>query len=60
MIFNINSTRGQTRFLTCVARVTCLIELTQLVFALCFAQKCIYLLLFCFIVITLDLTISAI
>ena len=22
MIFNINSTRGQTRFLTCVARVT--------------------------------------
>ena len=24
MIFNINSTRGQTRFLTCVARVTCL------------------------------------
>ena len=25
MIFNINSTRGQTRFLTCVARVTCLV-----------------------------------
>ena len=25
MIFNINSTRGQTRFLTCVARVTCLL-----------------------------------
>ena len=24
LIFNINSTRGQTRFLTCVARVTCL------------------------------------
>ena len=24
MIFNINSTRGQTRFLTCIARVTCL------------------------------------
>ena len=23
MIFNINSTRGQTRFPTCVARVTC-------------------------------------
>ena len=23
MIFNINSTRGQMRFLTCVARVTC-------------------------------------
>ena len=23
MIFDINSTRGQTRFLTCVARVTC-------------------------------------
>ena len=27
MIFNINSTRGQTRFLTCVARVTCLVGL---------------------------------
>ena len=26
MIFNINSTRGQTRFLTCVARVTCLVN----------------------------------
>ena len=26
MIFNINSTRGQTRFLTCVARVTCLVQ----------------------------------
>ena len=26
MIFNINSTRGQNRFLTCVARVTCLVE----------------------------------
>ena len=25
MIFNINSTRGQTRFLACVARVTCLV-----------------------------------
>ena len=25
MIFNINSTRGQTRFLTCVARVMCLV-----------------------------------
>ena len=25
MILNINSTRGQTRFLTCVARVTCLV-----------------------------------
>ena len=25
MIFNVNSTRGQTRFLTCVARVTCLV-----------------------------------
>ena len=26
MIFNINSTRGQTRFpVTCVARVTCLV-----------------------------------
>ena len=25
MIFNINSTRGQTRFLMCVARVTCLV-----------------------------------
>ena len=25
MIFNISSTRGQTRFLTCVARVTCLV-----------------------------------
>ena len=25
MIFNINSTRGQTRVLTCVARVTCLV-----------------------------------
>ena len=29
MIFNINSTRGQTRFLTCVARVTCLVALTH-------------------------------
>ena len=26
MIFNINSARGQTRFLTCVARVTCLVR----------------------------------
>ena len=26
MIFNINSTRGQARFLTCVARVTCLVR----------------------------------
>ena len=26
MIFNIKSTRGQTRFLTCVARVTCLVR----------------------------------
>ena len=26
MIFNINSTRGQTRFLTCIARVTCLVS----------------------------------
>ena len=26
MMFNINSTRGQTRFLTCVARVTCLVR----------------------------------
>ena len=26
MIFNINSTRGQTRFLTYVARVTCLVN----------------------------------
>ena len=26
MIFNIISTRGQTRFLTCVARVTCLVR----------------------------------
>ena len=26
MIFNINSTCGQTRFLTCVARVTCLVR----------------------------------
>ena len=26
MIFNVNSTRGQTRFLTCVARVTCLVR----------------------------------
>ena len=25
MIFNINSTRGQMRFLTCVAQVTCLV-----------------------------------
>ena len=25
MIFNINSTGGQTRFLTCAARVTCLV-----------------------------------
>ena len=25
-IFNINSTRGQTRFLACVARVTCLVR----------------------------------
>ena len=36
MIFSINSTRGQTRFLTCVARVTCLVILnhdSQLLFA---------------------------
>ena len=26
MIFNINSSRGQMRFLTCVARVTCLVR----------------------------------
>ena len=26
MIFSINSTRGQMRFLTCVARVTCLVS----------------------------------
>ena len=26
MIFNINSTCGQTRFLTCIARVTCLVR----------------------------------
>ena len=25
MICNINSTRGQTRFLACVARVTCIV-----------------------------------
>ena len=30
MIFNINSTRGQTRFLACVARVTCLVGLIGL------------------------------
>ena len=29
MIFNINSTRGQTRFLTCVARVTCLVAIIR-------------------------------
>ena len=29
MIFNSNSTRGQTRFLTCVARVTCLVVLIR-------------------------------
>ena len=29
MIFNINSTRGQTRFLTCVARVTRLVQIIQ-------------------------------
>ena len=34
MILNINSTRGQTRFLTCVARVTCLVLLI-LRFLLC-------------------------
>ena len=28
MIFNINSTRGQTRFLTFVAQVTCLVFIT--------------------------------
>ena len=27
MIFNINSSRGQTRFITCVARVTCLVHI---------------------------------
>ena len=27
MIFNINLTRGQMRFLTCVARVTCLVPI---------------------------------
>ena len=26
MIFNINSTRGQTGFLRCVARVTCIVQ----------------------------------
>ena len=31
MIFNINSTRGQTRFLTCVARVTCLVFANMLI-----------------------------
>ena len=30
MIFNINSTRGQTRFLTCVVRVTCLVIIISL------------------------------
>ena len=30
MIFNINSTRGQTRFLTCIARVTCLVRCKNL------------------------------
>ena len=29
IIFNINSTRGQTRFLTCIARVTCLVCIIQ-------------------------------
>ena len=29
MIFNINLTRGQMRFLTCVARVTCLVHIKQ-------------------------------
>ena len=29
MIFNINSTRGQKRFLTCVARVTCLVRINR-------------------------------
>ena len=30
MIFNINSTRGQMRFLTCVARGTCLVKVNWL------------------------------
>ena len=30
MIFNINSTRGQTRFLTCVALVTSLVIIIQI------------------------------
>ena len=30
MIFNINSTRGQTRFLTCVGQVTCLVVLHKM------------------------------
>ena len=29
MILNINSTRGQTRFLTCVARVSCPVCIKQ-------------------------------
>ena len=30
-IANINSTRGQTRFLTCVARVTCLVTINGMI-----------------------------
>ena len=29
MIFNINSTRGQTRFLTCIARETCRVSINR-------------------------------
>ena len=36
MIFNINSTCGQTRFLTCVARVTCLVHI---IFITCMQHK---------------------
>ena len=40
MIFNINSTRVQTRFLTCVARVTCLVIIKSLFQAMPIKVRC--------------------
>ena len=42
MIFNINSTRGQTRFLTCLARVTCLVIISYNDFDHDCALHCVY------------------
>ena len=47
MIFNINSTRGEMRFLTCVARVTCLVSvishIAKIIEREIKHQMCIYL-----------------